>query len=262
MSSMRNAVQRRNHKERAQPAERQKWGILEKHKDYSLRAKDHNLKKRKLSALKSKAADRNEDEFYFGMMSSQSRNGVKMARRGEENAGGGGKTLNMDVVRLMKTQDVGYLRTVLQATRKEMEGLEKEVRGQEVGVRTTAPTPGKGRVLFGESGEDVVAVPVMAMEEDADEDDLADLAGMDDEESEVEDEEKPIVPMTKAEKVAAKRKRHGLEVKQNRLQSLRDRAKKLSIALREVEDQRVRMSGKGGGVNKKGVVYKNRERAR
>jgi hypothetical protein len=32
MSSMRNAVQRRNHKERAQPLERQKWGVLEKHK--------------------------------------------------------------------------------------------------------------------------------------------------------------------------------------------------------------------------------------
>nr|OQO25858.1 hypothetical protein B0A51_07944 [Rachicladosporium sp. CCFEE 5018] len=260
MSSMRNAVQRRNHKERAQPAERQKWGILEKHKDYSLRAKDHNLKKRKLSALKSKAADRNEDEFYFGMMSSQSRNGVKVAKRGEENAGGGGRTLDMDVVRLMKTQDVGYLRTVLQATRREMEGLEKDVRGQEVGVRITAPTPGGGRVVFGESGEDVVAVPVVAMADD--EDDLADLEGMDDEESEAEDEEKPVVPMTKAEKVAAKRKRHGLEVKQNRLESLRDRAKKLSTALREVEDQRVRMSGKGGGVNKKGVVYKTRERAR
>lgn len=32
MSSMRNAVQRRNHRERAQPLEREKWGILEKHK--------------------------------------------------------------------------------------------------------------------------------------------------------------------------------------------------------------------------------------
>jgi hypothetical protein len=32
MSSMRNAVQRRNHKERAQPLERQKWGLLEKKK--------------------------------------------------------------------------------------------------------------------------------------------------------------------------------------------------------------------------------------
>ena len=35
MSSMRNAVQRRNHKERAQPEERQKWGLLEKRKVHS-----------------------------------------------------------------------------------------------------------------------------------------------------------------------------------------------------------------------------------
>lgn len=34
--------------------------MLEKRKDYSLRAKDHNQKKRKLNALKAKAADRNE----------------------------------------------------------------------------------------------------------------------------------------------------------------------------------------------------------
>lgn len=32
MSTLRNAVQRRNHKERAQPKDREKWGILEKHK--------------------------------------------------------------------------------------------------------------------------------------------------------------------------------------------------------------------------------------
>lgn len=32
MSSIRNAVQRRNHKERAQPEERAKWGLLEKRK--------------------------------------------------------------------------------------------------------------------------------------------------------------------------------------------------------------------------------------
>lgn len=32
MSSMRNAVQRRNHKERGQPEERQRLGLLEKHK--------------------------------------------------------------------------------------------------------------------------------------------------------------------------------------------------------------------------------------
>nr|POE79423.1 u3 small nucleolar rna-associated protein 11 [Quercus suber] len=87
MSSMRNAVQRRNHRERAQPLERQKWGLLEKHKDYSLRAKDHNTKKRKIKQLTDKARERNEDEFYFGMLNSSSEGGRKRARREEGNGG-------------------------------------------------------------------------------------------------------------------------------------------------------------------------------
>lgn len=63
MSSMRNAVQRRNHKERGQPEERQRLGLLEKHKDYSARARDFGEKKKKLKALKQKVLDKNPDEF-------------------------------------------------------------------------------------------------------------------------------------------------------------------------------------------------------
>lgn len=37
MSSLRNAVKRVEHKERAQPASRRKLGLLEKHKDYGER---------------------------------------------------------------------------------------------------------------------------------------------------------------------------------------------------------------------------------
>lgn len=44
-------------------------GILEKHKDYVQRAKDFNQKKDKIKRLKQKVADRNKDEFYFGMVS-------------------------------------------------------------------------------------------------------------------------------------------------------------------------------------------------
>jgi len=259
---MRNAVQRRNHKERAQPLERQKWGILEKHKDYSLRAKDHNTKKRKLNALKAKAADRNEDEFYFGMMSSKSRAGVKVAQRGTENSGGSGKSLSMDVVKLMKTQDVAYLRTTLQSTRKELEALEKEVVAAEKGVQVEAPVVGNGRVVFGEDGENVPALTGLP---DVDMDDLADLDGLDGLDGEVSDnveEDQDGKPLTKAERAVAKRKRHALDVKRGRLEALQDRAEDLATALRELEDQRVRMSGRSAGVNKNGTKFKARQRAR
>lgn len=84
---MRNAVQRRNHRERAQPQERSKWGLLEKRKDYKLRAADHKVKKRKIKALQQKASERNEDEFYFGMVNNQSQGGIKVAKRGAQNSG-------------------------------------------------------------------------------------------------------------------------------------------------------------------------------
>ncbi len=67
MSSLRNSLHRRNHKERSQLSHRQRFGILEKHKDYVLRARDYHSKQDRIQRLRQKAADRNKDEFYFGM---------------------------------------------------------------------------------------------------------------------------------------------------------------------------------------------------
>lgn len=61
-------MHRRNHKERGQLSHRTRLGILEKHKDYVLRAKDYNSKKERIKKLKQKASERNRDEFYFGMV--------------------------------------------------------------------------------------------------------------------------------------------------------------------------------------------------
>lgn len=59
---------RRNHKERSQPANRARLGLLEKHKDYVHRARDYKSKKDRIRKLREKAAFRNKDEFYWGMI--------------------------------------------------------------------------------------------------------------------------------------------------------------------------------------------------
>ena len=64
---LKNSLHRRNHKERSQLAHRQRLGILEKHKDYVLRARDYHSKQDRLKRLAQKAAERNKDEFYYGM---------------------------------------------------------------------------------------------------------------------------------------------------------------------------------------------------
>lgn len=282
MSSMRNAVQRRNHKERAQPLERQKWGLLEKRKDYTKRAKDHNEKKRKLGLLKAKAADRNEDEFYFGMMNSSTKNGIKIAKRGADNAGGGGKSLSMDVVKLMKTQDVAYLRTVLQSTRKAIERLEQEVVAADQGVKVDVGGRKNRKTVFPDEGD---SEPEMMSEGDDDDmDDFNDLEGFDgfdglgdlpalndgpdgsdddmSDAPETKTEAKPLTKEEKAARLAAKRKRHFIETRRNKLEALKDREEDLATALRELEDQRVQMSGKAGGVNKNGTKFKVRQRVK
>lgn len=72
MSSLKRSskVGQRIHRERAQPESRAQFGFLEKKKDYVLRAKDYNFKKRKLQRLRQKALSRNPDEFHFHMIRS------------------------------------------------------------------------------------------------------------------------------------------------------------------------------------------------
>ncbi|KAK5630599.1 hypothetical protein RRF57_006314 [Xylaria bambusicola] len=132
MSSLRNAVNRRVHRERDQLQERKgRYSLLEKHKDYRLRAQDHNRKKAQLKSLKKKAEDRNEDEFYFGMLS---RKGPETAlssgsKKWDGTVAGdrGNKGLDIDVVRLLKTQDMGYIRSVRNVAMKEVRTLEERV---------------------------------------------------------------------------------------------------------------------------------------
>jgi U3 small nucleolar RNA-associated protein 11 len=109
-ASLKNAEKRRSHKERAQPLKRRKLGLLEKHSDYVKRARNYNSKKQRIRALQRKAAERNPDEFNFGMVNSKTRNGVHVVSDSR------GK-LSADMHMLIKTQDLTYA-TMAQTTEK------------------------------------------------------------------------------------------------------------------------------------------------
>ena len=85
-SAFRNSVHRREHHERSQPAARAKLGLLEKHKDYKLRAVNYHAKQDRLKALASRAANRNPDEFYSKMLTTTTVKG-RHAKGGEAGAG-------------------------------------------------------------------------------------------------------------------------------------------------------------------------------
>ena len=277
---MRNAVQRRNHKERAQPVERQKWGLLEKRKDYKLRAADHREKKAKLKILSQKARDRNPDEFSFKMMSSTvDKQGRKVADRGN-------KALSMEVVKLLKTQDAGYIRTMLQMVRKEREELEQmlilEEQGEVKAFKDGAKNRSSKHRVFVENEEEQEEFDPEAWFGRG-----QDLPGrtntrhaqdVEVETSDDGDEEDAV--HSKASKTLSKKQLEAQELarKQARkfrkdreraqsrtaakLASTKKRERELAAAEEELEAQRAKMNNTVGGVNKNGVKFKIRERKR
>ncbi|TRM65904.1 u3 small nucleolar RNA-associated protein 11 [Schizophyllum amplum] len=120
---LRNNLHRRNHKERGQLKHREKLGFLEKHKDYVQRARDYHSKQDRLTRLRQKAADRNKDEFYFSMNKEKTRGGVHLKDRGNT-------SLPVDFVKVLKTQDENYVRTMRASNVKKMDQLKAKLMSQ------------------------------------------------------------------------------------------------------------------------------------
>ncbi|KAM0128196.1 hypothetical protein ACHAQE_003554 [Botrytis cinerea] len=244
----------RTYKERSQPEERKKWGLLEKHKDYSARAKDFNKKKAKLKVLKQKVLEKNPDEFYFGMVGKKGP--VKTGKRytGTVNGDRGNQVLNQDAVRLFKTQDLGYVRTERNKASKEVEQLEKRA----VGIKAR----GK-KVVFVEdeeeqrekAGDDDSDMDMdMDMDTDFDfEDDRSDDGKKDDDTK----EDMATKNLRKLREKEADRLEVKLSIARQRLKALTD----AEVAL-DLQRAKMAKSLTIGGVNKNGVKFKARERKR
>ncbi|PSR79823.1 small-subunit processome [Coniella lustricola] len=278
MSSLRNSIQRRSHRERGQLKERERLGLLEKHKDYKLRAKDHKKKQTVLKSLRQKATERNEDEFYFGMLSRGKLSTDRLAggKRWTGTVAGdrGNTALDVDTVRLLKSQDLGYLRTMRNVVAKEVARLEQQavIAGTFAGIdpnaeddkddeddfdsdEDEAPHVAKSKakakkIVFADTASEVAAaVP----EQDNDDDDDSDM----DVDS---DSDKPV---TEKDKERA-RKQENAERLRRKLQAAKKKLRALSNAENELEIQRARMAktATSAGVTKKGAKIKIRERKR
>ncbi|KAM4581400.1 putative U3 small nucleolar RNA-associated protein 11 [Odontesthes bonariensis] len=124
MSSFRKALKsrQRNHHERSQPGFRKNFGLLEKKKDYKLRADDYHKKQNTLAALRKKALEKNPDEFYFNMINSQLEEGVHVMKKSKEEV-----EITEEQKKVMRTQDIRYVEMKRVAEAKKIERLKGEL---------------------------------------------------------------------------------------------------------------------------------------
>lgn len=116
MSSLRNAVKRKTHKERAQPAARHKFGLLEKKKDYLQRARHHQKQESVLQVLREKAETKNPDEFYQAMQREHMHGGPSRNKR-----------LPDRDIRHLKTQDLLHVQLAASKHSKRLEKMQKQL---------------------------------------------------------------------------------------------------------------------------------------
>jgi U3 small nucleolar RNA-associated protein 11 len=163
-------------------------------------------------------------------------------RTGTVNGDRGNEVLSQEAVRLFKTQDLGYVRTMRNKALKEVQVLEMRAKG----IR------GEGKkVVF---VDDEVEQRRRAGEVEVEEDDI----DMDDEDKEEE------TKISIEEKNRQKLQQKETDKLEGRLEVARERLKALTQAEEALDLQRAKMakSPTVGGVSKQGVKFKARERKR
>lgn len=136
MSSLRNAVKRVTHKERGQLQKRSHLGLLEKKTDYKKRSEHYHKREDRIKFLQTKVSMKNPDEFYFGMNKSYiNDNGQHKKLKNIEQIELNEKIGN-DTLRIMKDQDLHYIRLQKQKDIKKIEKLQSTLHYIEVDNNT------------------------------------------------------------------------------------------------------------------------------
>ncbi|KAG8040547.1 hypothetical protein G9C98_002543 [Cotesia typhae] len=119
----------RTHLERHQPEERKRLGLLEKKKDYKLRADDYNEKQATLKLLRKRALNKNPDEFYFHMINSKMDQGVHREKQKKEDH-------TLEQIKLMETQDRKYIAYKRHLEARQIEKLQSQLHMIDVADQT------------------------------------------------------------------------------------------------------------------------------
>jgi U3 small nucleolar RNA-associated protein 11 len=185
----------------------------------------------------------------------------------------GNKSLDMNVVRLLKTQDMGYIRSVRNVAMKEVRQLEERVialGGDLDNLLNAEDEEADDMDLDLDFGEETKARKnpasknkkiVFAEAEDEREERILRDAKQDSPEA---DEEDANLEKENPEKLRAEQKQKLLEKLQRRLQNARKKQRVLARTEHELEIQRARMAKTAtiGGTTKSGKTFKVRERKR
>ncbi|KAH3674311.1 hypothetical protein WICPIJ_009590 [Wickerhamomyces pijperi] len=130
MAKLVHNVQKKQHRERSQPGERAKYGLLEKKKDYKLRAEDFHKKQATLKSMKAKIATHNPDEYYHGMVNKKTDSrGILISERDTE-------VLSTAQVKLLKTQDLSYIKNITNEVENKIKKSQKSLLFESKGNHT------------------------------------------------------------------------------------------------------------------------------
>lgn len=206
----------------------------------------------------------------------------KVDSQGRKVADRGNKALSVDVVKLLKTQDAGYIRTMLQMVRKQREALEHKLvlADEEARVLRDGEKSSKGihTVYVGDKEE----------QDDFDVDEWFGTGGEwpdrawnrprktqttpSEQEAKEDGETRPRKLSKKQqeaeylaeseERTLMNKRKRAQERAAAHLEAVKARERDLMAAEEELEKQRAKMNNTVGGVNKHGVKFKIRERKR